>query len=470
MSNVVINGSGMSNQLQQLLMTDDIIPGSSPSYEVCKLVYEYHPLGQKMAEAPLTMAQSQEREITIPGAPEERVKAAFIAEWRKLNADENIKNVMKLSRIYGIASIAMLEEDGATDEPVDFAKLYNSGIAFNAFDPLNTAGSLVLNQNPNDMDFQKHSDIRVGSKTYHRSRTVVILNEQPIYIGYTVSAFGYVGRSVYQRALFPLKSFIQTLVTDDLITRKSGVFIAKMKQPGNFVDNVMSKAFAVKRALLKEAETGNVMSIALDEEIQSLDLHNLDGAYSLARTNILKNIATAADMPAQLLENETMVSGFGEGTEDAKNIARYVDGVRTKMGPLYTWFDRITMHRAWNPDFYKTIQRDYPEYADVSYEDAFYQWSNAFTAEWPNLLVEPDSEKSKVEEIKMKAAISAVEVLLPVMDTENKAIIVEWLAENFNGLKLLFPNPLLLDPDTLREGLEHHQGEEDEMHQPRIMD
>lgn len=467
MTNIVLNGVGEGTQLQQLLMTDEIVPGASPSYQICKTLYEFHPLGQKMAESPIALAQSQRREIVVPDSPEDRVVEAFNAEWSKIGADENIKNVMKLSRIYGIASIGVVEQDKDMATPVDYSDLWKSDIAFSSFDPLNTAGSLVLNQNPNAIDFQKHGDIRVNGVTYHRSRTVVILNEQPIYIGYTASAFGYVGRSVYQRALFPLKSFIQTLITDDLITRKAGVFISKMKQPGSIVDNVMQRVWSNKRAIVKEAETGNVISIGLDENIDTLNLQNLDGAYGMARTNILKNIATAADMPAKLLENETMVAGFGEGTEDAKNIARYIDGVRTKMGPLYAWFDRIVQHRAWNPEFYKTVQRDFPEYKDVSYEDAFYRWSQAFSAVWPNLLAEPDSEKSKIEDIKMKAAISAVEVLLPVVDVENKAILVEWLADNFNNLKLLFPTPLVLDPDTLRDGLDTSGEEQEEIHQPR---
>ena len=63
--------NSLSTSLMQLLLTDEIVPGSSPSYEVCKTIYNYHPLGAKLAEYPVQLAQSQEREITIPGAPED---------------------------------------------------------------------------------------------------------------------------------------------------------------------------------------------------------------------------------------------------------------------------------------------------------------------------------------------------------------------------------------------------------------
>lgn len=472
MADVTLNGSSLGSGLTQLLMADDIVPGTAPSYQVCKTIYEFHPLGQKIAEAPIKLAQSQKREITIPGTPEDRVKKAFINEWEAIGADKHIMNIKRLSRIYGVASMAIIEEDGETGEPLDFDKLAGANIGFNALDPLNTAGSLVLNQDPNAIDFQKHKDISVNGKMYHRSRTVVILNEQPIYIGYTVSAFGYVGRSAYQRSLYPLKSFIQSMVTDDMITRKAGVIVAKMKQPGSIIDNVMQKVFATKRAMLKDAKTDNVLGISPDEDITTLDLTNIDGAGTFARTNILKNVASGADMPAALLDQETMVSGFGEGTEDAKNIAHYIDGFREEMNPIYNWFDKITMYRAWNKEFYKTIQKDFPDqYAKVSYEEAFYQWSTAFNAEWPNLLTEPDSEKSKTEKVKLEALVSATAVLAPMLDPENKIKVVDWVADNLNEMKLLFPAPLTLDIDALAnwtppDGASSEDGDGDD-HEPK---
>src|SRR6185312_15703313 len=135
-------------------------------------------------------------------------------------------------------------------------------------------------------------------------------------------------------------------------------------------------------------------SIETDEDVETLNMQNVDGAGTYSRTNILKNVATAADMPAKLLENETMVAGFGEGVEDAKNIARYIERVRIWMNPVYRWFDNIIQYCAWNEGFYKRIQAKYPErYGDVSLEDAFSQWRLSFSAIWPSFLIEPESEQ-----------------------------------------------------------------------------
>ena len=87
MSTIAISGSSINGSLQQLLMADEIIPGSDASYQICKTIYSYHPLGRKMVDSPVMVAQSQRRAISIANAPENRVREAFEAEWQRINAD-----------------------------------------------------------------------------------------------------------------------------------------------------------------------------------------------------------------------------------------------------------------------------------------------------------------------------------------------------------------------------------------------
>jgi hypothetical protein len=192
-----------------------------------------------------------------------------------------------------------------------------------------------------------------------------------------------------------------------------------------------------------------VISISPDENIESLNMQNLDGPMELSRKNILENIASAAGMPAKLLTEETFAEGFGEGTEDAKAVARYIDGMREKMQPLYDFFDRVVMYRAWNPNFYKIIQKEYAEYKDIPYRQAFYQWKNSFAAKWPSLLTEPDSELVKVDEVKLRAVMAWVQLIMPIADPDNKARVIEWAVDNFNSLKFLFDTPLVMDYEEL---------------------
>jgi len=288
------------------------------------------------------------------------------------------------------------------------------------------------------------------------------MNERPLYIDYTGSAFGYVGRSVYQRALFPLKSFVSSMIADDMIARKLGLIVAKLKAPGSIIDSAMKALAGVKRQLLKEASTNNVLSISIDEDIQTLDMQNVDGAGQYSRTNILKNIATAAEMPAILLENETLVSGFGEGSEDSKAIASYVKSVREWLQPVYDFLDEIVMRRAWNEEFYEIIQKEQPDqYKNVKFEDAFYRWKNSFEAAWPSLLEDPESEAEK-EDVRQKAVLSMLEVLLPAVDPYNKAKVIEWAVDNAGQNKLLFPQPLELDYERLTQYFEEQPAAQSE--------
>jgi hypothetical protein len=451
-----------STQLMSILAAEDILPGSEPGYQLCKTIYLYHPLGAKIVETPVKLAMSQARDITVPGGPETKLVAAFRREWSSIggrdvngsdvSADNIILNLVTTAKIYGIASLVMGDRNkpNGNDQPVDFETLGAADIYFNMLDPLNTAGSLVLDQDPASPDFQKARSVRLGEMAFHPSRTVIIMNERPVYIAYTPSAFGYVGRSAYQRALFPLKTFVQTMITDQYVTLKVGLLIAKMKSPGSVTTNRIMNFFGWKRGNLQAGVTGNVLSIGIEEGIESINFQNLEGPAMMARNNALKNVAMSAGMPSKLLEEEEMIGGMAEGTEDAKRIAAFVDTVRDEMTPAYRFFDRVVMRRAWDENFYKTIQAEFPEqYGDVPYKTAFYQWMNSFEAKWPNLLEEPDSEKMKTEEIRFKSVVALVETAAPLMDPVNKANTLQWMVDEVNARRDLFSAPLEFDFDEM---------------------
>jgi hypothetical protein len=235
-----------------------------------------------------------------------------------------------------------------------------------------------------------------------------------------------------------------------MVTRKAGLIVAKIKQAGSIVNQMMQAMAGVKRAILQQAATDNVINIDPEEDIQTIDLQNVNAAMAESRKNCLNNLATGAGMPAILINEETFAEGFGEGTEDAKHVAGFVGTFREELDPVYRFFDTIVQYRAWNEAFYETIQADFPEeYGKKSYNEAFADWQNSFVASWPSLLTEPDSDKSKADDVKLKAVISLVEVLLPQCDPDNKAKLIEWACDNFNALDMLFSSPLVLDAEAL---------------------
>lgn len=453
MATQVINGQEfLGTDLQQLLLCDAIQPGSKPSYETCKVIYAHHPHGAKLVDFPVQMAMYKPRKITVPKAPDDgkMLVDAFLAEWKAMGADRNILNTARQARMYGVTTMGVLTKGQAPSAELDFKGLAKAEIAFNVWDPLNSAGSLVLNQDPLALDFQKVAGVVVNGTQVHRSRCVVLQNESPLYIEYQSSGFGFLGRSVYQRGLVPLKSFVLTLATDMMIALKAGVLVAKMESQSSAVDAPMVWLFGGKRQLVKEAQVGNVLSIGVTEDIESLNLQNLDAPYTVARKNIIENEASACGTPSKIVLAETYAEGFAEGTEDAKAVAMFVETIREWILPLYDFLDPICMYRAWNEDFYETVQARYPEeYGDVSYTVAFQDWKNSFTTEFPSLLEEPESERLKGEDVVLKAIIAVVEVLLPAVPPTVKAKVIEFMQDNINEKKRLFAAPMDLDFDEI---------------------
>ncbi|MDZ8936327.1 DUF1073 domain-containing protein [Escherichia coli] len=457
-------GSCSHSELMALLDSDDIQPGSTAGYQTCKTIYLFHPLGGKMVDRPIKMAMNESRTVHISQAYgiEQRLRDAFEREWKALGADNHIANAARISRIYGVSAIAMLVDNQEPSSAVDYRTLYKHNVTFNILDPLNTAGSIVLNQDPNAQDFQKVEGIRVAGKPYHKSRCVVQQNEDPIYLAYNSAAFGFTGRSVYQRALFPLKSFIQTMRTDDMVAVKGGLLVTKIKGPSSVVNNMMQKLSGIKRMMLKRGKTGEVLQIGDSDNIESIDLSNLEKPLDSARKHILENVAAAADMPAIILNSETFAQGFGEGTEDARAVAVYIDNIRKWLDQLYAFFIRVCQYRAWSIEFFQSLRADFPELKNT-YSLYFASWINNFEYRWPPSLKEPDSEKVKVDETRFKAIVSMLEVLLPQVNTddENRALLIEWAQANANANENLFPQRLDLDIDSLKANRpQQTQGEE----------
>ena len=451
MADLTVNESGLGSQLMTILESPDIEPGTNVGYQTCKLLWEFHPLAAKMVEKPIRLALSKSRIIAVDIEPKEMLVEAFQREWDRLGATNHIRDVMFIARAYGASAIIMGSEGKPTDDEVDIWTLADQRIYFNELDPLNLAGSIVTNQNPNAPDFQKPKTyITAAGQPYHPSRSCVVFNNTPIYLAFQASGFGYTGRSVFQRALYPLKSFIQSMITDNLVSQKAGLVIAKLKPAGSIVNKLMQQSSGIKRGYLQQGGTGNVLSIDVEESIEAVDLTNTDTAMTTARDNIIANIAAASDVPALLMKDEALTSGFGEGTEDSKAIVQYIDSIREDMRQLVEFFDKIVMHRAWNKELFEAIQAEYPEvYADKTYEQAFYDWKDAFRATWPSLMEEPESEKVKVAEVKMRGLTELSRTLLPVADPDNKALIIQWMIDNINEMPEMFKSTLNLDVDAL---------------------
>ena len=452
--NITITGSSGKAEKTPLMSFFKNVeqPGTDPYYNQCKIIYAYHPLGKVVVDKIIELAFSQERKIIVNEIEDSPVVQQFKKTYQRLNADRFIKQVLSISRIYGAGTLVIDAGEGEdTSKKIDYAGLAKQNIKFKVFDPLVTSGSMSTNQDPNDPNFQGMSTIEVRGKTYHHSRSCTVMNEDPLYLLFTTSAFGFTGRSVYQRVLYNLKAYLQSIQTDFYVLEKAGMRILTSESTtGQVVDAEVVSNAKLKAQNVKDSTVENVVSLSGGQTLTSFDLASIESCTKNARDNILKDIATGTNQPASIINQETLASGFGEGSEDAKSIARAIDGYRIETNSIFEFIDKIIMYKAWNEEFFETLKRTHREYEKVTYEEAFNSWVDTFEAKWPNLLTEPDSEKVKVEEVKLRAAISMFDAIQSNLDPENKTKAIDWLSNVFNECDILSRSTSLeIDKESL---------------------
>ncbi|HHT8898677.1 TPA: hypothetical protein ACT5CR_003122 [Burkholderia cenocepacia] len=415
-----------NTQLYNNLVNEVIEPGTGLSYQLAKQIYLEHPMGQRAVDNVINLAFSQER--TIAGIPED-AKKAFKSAWAAARADTAIKNCARHARIYGLGTLVDL-----------------GGGTFKIYDPLLTAGSLVGNiSEPLARDFLTPNDPVVRDFKFTPQNSVVAFNGEPIYLAYAQSAFGYTGRSVYYNMLPQLAAFLVSMEVDALVLKKSGVLVAKTK-PVGAAANRMSMWWQRKKASdVKRSLNGNVLAIEEGEDISTLNMANTADAMTTARNNVISNIATALDAPAVILQNDVLTNGFGEGKEDSKVIAQFVERYRNEIEHIFEFMIPRIQELAWTEEWYASFVMANPAYASISFQSATNFWRNNFEYTWPNYLVEPDSEKVKREESSFNAYLALYEKLQAgIQNPETRRALAQSLVEltHSDELQTLLPLPI----------------------------
>ena len=76
MADISINSSTVSASLTNIL-SSNLEPGTNVGYELCKTLWEFHPLGGKMVEKPVRLALSKPRVLNVDIHPKDMLVKAF---------------------------------------------------------------------------------------------------------------------------------------------------------------------------------------------------------------------------------------------------------------------------------------------------------------------------------------------------------------------------------------------------------
>jgi hypothetical protein len=200
---------------------------------------------------------------------------------------------------------------------------------------------------------------------------------------------------------------------------------------------------------VKLANNGGVISIGDKDGIESLNLQNIDGALNASRDNIISDIATGSDVPANLLKEEAFSTGFSEGSEDSKAISQYIDGVRQQIEPVMDYFEKLVQYIAWSEDFYNSLKNDFPDIITEDYKTTFYLWRREFTAKWQELVEESPDKRRESDSKVIQQATVLYTAMSQHLDPENKATATDWLACIVNATQTYGDVPLIIDMEAL---------------------
>ncbi|CAI3957934.1 DUF1073 domain [Commensalibacter communis] len=428
------------------------------SYELCKILYVYHPLGKRLIEIPVNLSLNKKRIIKLQNDYSAELIDQFEKKWQELKITQNIKRLAITSRLYGIGALFLKIKGIKDTELLDKnQKLENYEIHPVVYDAMNIAGTASNNHNIDSIDFLQLSEIVRGGEALAKDRSCILSNGDPIYIEYIESAYGYGGRSIFQNCFDLMYSYLSIIHADNAVAKKVATLIIKLNQVGS-ANRVQEGASAQKRQMLATAGNGDVVSMAVGEEAETLSMMNVDQALDTARRHIIEDIANAVDLPVILLNGQKFSGGFGEGTEDAKNIAQHVDAIREWLEPVFNFCDDFVMDLAWNFDFIDALNNEnsqfydktlLPEEKQKKYNIFIQELKATFSYEFPSFLTETQSQIIESDNKKLMSIMEVFKNTYPLVDVDTKVKLICWVLDSVNELKGISDIKIDYDPEKI---------------------
>lgn len=371
----------------------------------CVFIFRNWTLGKRLASALPRFALSEPREITVQDAPPEAVER-FEKEAKKLKLDKMIEQCTIMARVLGQSVFATLHRTKSVDESLTYKDLQDidelhPDFRFVAYDTLNTAG-IVIDQDPLSFSFLKPTSIKVGGKTFDKSRATIIMNGIPMYIDWTPSTFSFGGVSIYQNMTTLIHTYVRGVVSLRRMATKGSSVVFKGSEGGKLTG---VKVDASKYALQQIAQMENTgaCQIGKSDDVSFFTMTGVSEVDTILKSIEHEIMLALDDTPSAILLDKELSNGLSEGSEDMKAVMIAVQAFREKMiAPLYAFADPYIMKRAWTDEFIKGVQITSPEkYAKLSCQQVRDIWQASFNYEWGNLYPEPESVKEQTNAVKL---------------------------------------------------------------------
>ena len=400
------------------------------TYQECKSIYRYFPLGKRLASALPNYAMSAERELIFKDMPPELAEEFKKAE-KKLNINSLIRQTCIYSRIYGLSALYAVSDNITSSEPLTIRHVWNNGISFNVLDPLNIAGYYV-SQNANLVNYQKVENIRIqGGDVCARNRATIIFNDIPLFIQFNPSSFSFTPPSIYQNMTGLIKSWNRCLIALERLATKAASIVVKSNSLSH-ASGINYGAIQKNLQLIRNMENDGIAGLDEKGQIEFFQLTGVEEIDKICQQINTSLMMALSDTPSALLLDKNLSNGLNDGTEDMKAIVMSVDNFRRlALSPLYDFTDPYVMTYAFNEDFInkmKTMYKsDFSKYGTFELLTIFKQ---AFSFKWGNLYPEPEEQKTQNKLTKLELLQKAKELGANQNDIENELNTMEIFKTN----------------------------------------
>lgn len=389
------------------------------SYQECKNIYRYWPLGKRIASQLPNFAMSAPREIIVKDAP-----SAVIEQFNKtadsVNLDKQVRKCSIYARIYGLAAMFVACENVKSSDNLTQKDVINNRIVFNVLDPLNIS-SVRVEQDASSLFYQKVKQITInGNDTVGSKRATVVFNDIPLYLKFNPSTFSFSGASVYQNMTGLIKSWNRSIVSLERMATKAGSIIVKGKDRSH-TSGLTLGAINKNLELIRNMQNDGIANIG-EGEVEFFQLSGIQEVDSLINSLNTSLMMALSDTPSAILLDKNLSNGFNDGSEDMKAIIMAVDNFRKLvLSPLYDFADPFIMYKAWDDEFVEQIKADYPnDYRGLSNVEIVQQWTKGFSFNWGNLYPEPEKDKIETNSARLDLLTKAKELGANLQDIQEE--------------------------------------------------
>lgn len=368
------------------------------TYEECRDIYRYWPLGKRVASALPDFAMSVSREFFVKDAPEE-VNAKLQETANDMEIDQIVKKAALYARIYGLSSLFATQEGNKdASSPITYKDVQENDIVFNILDPLSMGGSIQIDNDPLSPTFSKPIDIKIRGKSVHTQRIEILYNDIPLYYKFNPSSFSFSGPSIYQNMTLLIRSWNRGIIALQRLATKAAAMVKTTKESTN-VTGFSQTAAAKNLELIRSMENDGIASLRSGDTIEFFNLTGVQEVDTIIQQLNTGLMMALSDTPSGILLDKNLSVGLNDGTEDMKAILMAVDNFRLRMlKPLYLFVDKFLCYKAFDSDFIQEMIKEYPDlYRGKKENEVLTTWCQNYSFEWGELYPQSDGEKAETE-------------------------------------------------------------------------